>query len=118
MFSIILKIILCSSLLITVYYLFLEKEKMYRFNRFFLLFSLAFSYLVPFISITTELPKPIDHSKLVFEESTQQALNLSLKQENFNWATVIWIVYGSITLAFLIKALISMFQLKGLKGKK
>ena len=51
----ILKIILCSGLLLLVYFLFLEKEKMYRFNRLYLLFSIALSITVPFI--TFQIPK-------------------------------------------------------------
>src|SRR5688572_3861941 len=45
-----IKMALCSALMLTAYFLFLEKAKMYRFNRFYLLFSLLFSLLVPFIS--------------------------------------------------------------------
>jgi beta-lactamase regulating signal transducer with metallopeptidase domain len=37
--------------LLAVYYLFLEKEKMHVFNRFYLLFSLTFSLIIPFITI-------------------------------------------------------------------
>lgn len=50
----IIKMILCSGLFFLVYFLFLEKEKMYRFNRFYLLFSFAFSLLIPFITIKFE----------------------------------------------------------------
>lgn len=48
----ILKSTFCLALMLAMYFLFLEKEKMYRFNRFYLLFSIVFSYLVPFNSIT------------------------------------------------------------------
>lgn len=42
---------ICASLLLAVYCLLLEKEKMHRFKRLYLLLSLAFSLIVPFISI-------------------------------------------------------------------
>ena len=45
-----IKMALCSALMLTAYYVILEKAKMYRFNRFYLLFSLLFSLLVPFIT--------------------------------------------------------------------
>ncbi|KQS33915.1 M56 family metallopeptidase [Dyadobacter sp. Leaf189] len=45
------KSILCSGILIAVYHLFLEREKMLHFNRAYLLLSLAFSLSVPLISI-------------------------------------------------------------------
>ncbi len=44
---------LCSGLLLMVYKLFLEKEKMHRFKRFYLLLAIVFSYSVPFIEIHT-----------------------------------------------------------------
>lgn len=37
MITYLLKSIVCSGLLLGVYFLFLEKEKMHRFNRFYLL---------------------------------------------------------------------------------
>ncbi|WP_439481036.1 M56 family metallopeptidase [Cyclobacterium plantarum] len=54
-----IKIILCSALLILVYKALLEKERMHRFNRAYLLGSLAFSILVPFFTFnqgTQHLP--------------------------------------------------------------
>jgi bla regulator protein blaR1 len=51
MITYILKTILCSSILILIYYLFLEREKMYRFNRFYLLFSILFSFIIPLATI-------------------------------------------------------------------
>lgn len=51
MITYILQMTICASLLLAVYYLLLEKEKMHRFKRLYLLFSLAFSLVVPFISI-------------------------------------------------------------------
>lgn len=117
MFYIFLKIILCSSLLIGVYHLLLEKEKMYQFNRFFLLFSLAFSYSVPFISITTKAPVSKGNPQLIFEETAQQILSHPVEQEDFNWINVIWVLYAIITLALLVKALISITKIFRIKGE-
>jgi hypothetical protein len=51
MITYIIKFIICSGLLLGVYRAFLSNERLYRFNRFYLLFSLVFSLAVPFISI-------------------------------------------------------------------
>jgi beta-lactamase regulating signal transducer with metallopeptidase domain len=114
---ILLKIILCSSLLIAVYYLFLQKEKMYQFNRFYLLFSLIFSYTVPFISIKTETPKPANRLQTTIE-ATRQVLDLTPTQESLNWTTIVWIFYGIVTLILLIKGVIAVLKIKTLKGEK
>ena len=46
-----IKSTLTLIVLLFVYYVFLEKEKIHVFNRFYLLFSLVFSMVIPFITI-------------------------------------------------------------------
>lgn len=111
------KIILCSSLLLAGYYLFLQKEKMYGFNRFYLLFSLVFSYTVPFISIQSETSKPSNRLQTTIE-ATQQIIDITPKQESFNWINLIWIIYGTVTLIFLIRTILSYLKIKNLNGEK
>jgi bla regulator protein blaR1 len=56
-----IKVIFCSAFLLFFYLLFLEKEKIHHFNRFYLLLSLAFSILAPLLPIHFQtLPVPID----------------------------------------------------------
>lgn len=55
----IFKVILCSGLFLLVYSVFLEKEKMHRFNRFYLLFSILFSLVLPFITIHINNDTPL-----------------------------------------------------------
>jgi len=51
--------ILCSGVLLLVYRVFLRNENLYRFNRFYLLFSLVFSLIVSFITICVpQMPLP------------------------------------------------------------
>lgn len=58
--SYLIKMTLCAFLLLAVYFLFLEKENMHRFKRFYLIGSLVFSLLVPFISLElSSTPFPI-----------------------------------------------------------
>jgi bla regulator protein blaR1 len=49
-----IKVILCSALLLLVYFLFLEKEKMHRFNRFYLLFSIVAAFIIPLITLPVQ----------------------------------------------------------------
>ena len=46
-----LKTILCSGIFYGFYFLFLEKEKMHRFNRFYLLITLILSFSIPLITL-------------------------------------------------------------------
>ena len=58
---------LTLGLLLLLYSLVLEKEKMHRFNRFFLLFALLFSMGIPFITIThyTETVEAIPETNIL-----------------------------------------------------
>ncbi len=47
-----IKTVLCSALLLAVYLLLLEKENMHRFNRFYLLVTMALSLVIPIIVIS------------------------------------------------------------------
>ena len=56
MITYIVKTLLCAAVLFLIYILLLEREKMHRFNRFYLLFSIVFSLTVSFITIKTPSP--------------------------------------------------------------
>lgn len=118
MLTIILKIILCSSIFIAVYYFALEKEKMYRFNRFYLLGSLILSYIIPFITISVRAPETEARPQIIIEEATQQMAFIQPEQESFDWIYVLWGVYAAITLFLLIKSILAVLSIRQLKGKK
>lgn len=60
---------LCLGLLLVFYHLFLEREKMHQFNRFYLLGSVLFSFLAPLFVIYVE-PKEIIEVPLVTKATT------------------------------------------------
>ncbi len=66
-----LKSTLCLLLLLAIYQLFLEREKMHQFNRYYLLGSILFAFLVPLYTIYTKA------TALVFE--TYPIQNLALE---------------------------------------
>ena len=114
--TVILKIILCSLLLIAIYYLFLQREKMFRFNRFYLLFALIFSYTIPFVKIN--LPSISEKkSQLIFEEvTTQQLIQKANQTSDFNYMNLILIIYFLISFALIIRSLMSIRKILKLKG--
>jgi len=65
MTSYIIKSILCSGILLLIYHLFLEKEKMHRFNRFYLIGSLLFALVIPMLTIELE-SEPIRESSSAY----------------------------------------------------
>jgi len=118
--TIVLKIIICSGILLGCYYLFLAKEKTFVFNRFFLIFALVFSYAVPFITIKTQQQAPAE--KILFQqEEIQQTISYSpiiVPQETFDYSSLILPVYLLISGVLLGKFLFSIYKIKRLKGNK
>ncbi len=102
-----------ATILFVVYQLFLEKEKMHRFNRFYLLTSLLFSLLIPFISIeiieeiTTPVAAPIPMS---FSGGT-----MVIAEETNYLEQIVWGIYLLVTaiLTFrFTRNIITFYQLK------
>lgn len=118
MLVVILKIILCSSFFIAFYYLFLEKEKMHKFNRYYLLCSLILSYAIPFITITMPSQEITTRPQLIIEATTQQIVSLQTQQTAFNWLNLLWVVYGGISIFLLTRSLLAFYAIKKIRGKK
>ncbi|MPS74591.1 MAG: hypothetical protein E2590_15770 [Chryseobacterium sp.] len=112
----IFKIILCSSLLIGIYYLLLQREKMFRFNRFYLLFALAFSYVIPFVKIN--LPAVSQQKKqLIFDEiPTQQLIQNTTQASQFDWMNLIFAASVIVSVSLIIKSIISIRKIISMKG--
>jgi beta-lactamase regulating signal transducer with metallopeptidase domain len=95
--------------LLAVYYLFLEKEKIHVFNRFYLLFSLIFSMVIPFITIEViqEITQPtvnpgniqiLQGSAIVMEETNYLAIGL-------------WSLYAVVTFILAIRFLSNIIKI-------
>nr|WP_315155338.1 M56 family metallopeptidase [uncultured Flavobacterium sp.] len=104
---------IAATILLVVYQLFLEKEKMHQFNRIYLLLSLIFSLLIPFISIevieeiTTPVAAPIPMS---FSGET-----MVIAEETNYLEQIVWGIYVLVTaiLTFrFIRNIVTFDQLK------
>ena len=67
----VISFILCSGLLLLVYRAFLSNENLYRFNRFYLLFSLVFSLAVPFVTINAPAITLPDWGKVISQPAAK-----------------------------------------------
>ena len=116
--TLILKIILSSCLLIGFYYLFLECERIFKFNRAFLLSSLMFAYAIPLIPFNTPFATT-DKTNLIIGEPLQNLQQINIAQtSSFEWTTILLIVYATISILFLIKFIYAIIKIKLLKGQK
>lgn len=64
------RMILCSGILLGVYHLLLKSERMFRFNRWYLLLAMVFSFCVPRISLPILPAGSNEQAHMLVEEAT------------------------------------------------
>lgn len=98
---ILLKIILCSTLFIALYKAILENERMFRFNRFYLLFTLNAAVVIPFITFTHAVESiqiPVQYLEIV---SSQNAIQVNQPNESaISLETGLWLFMESVFYIF------------------
>ncbi|GMQ24963.1 hypothetical protein Aoki45_16450 [Algoriphagus sp. oki45] len=113
-----LKSVLCLLLLLLFHRLFLQKEVLHRFNRFYLLAAVLGSFFIPLITFEIEKEVPLPPvSEVVFSDesystdfpttptSTEMAPVSSSPKAEIPWTAIAWAVYFSGVLIFLIRFL-------------
>ena len=99
MIDFLLKSTLSLTLLYAVYVLLLEREKMHHFNRFYLLFGLAFSLLIPFLTFEIYVESVAVAVQNNFQDNTQTLpLSNQVITEKTNYIPLIlWTIYALVT---------------------
>ena len=95
--------------LLAVYYFFLEKEKIHIFNRFYLLFSLVFSMVIPFITIEViqEIAQPT-----VNPENIQILQGNAVILEETNYLAIgLWSLYAVVTLVLALRFISNIIKI-------
>ena len=113
MIAYLLKVLLCSGSMLLFYHLVLAREKMFRFNRFFLLSSLILSLAVPLVPVEIFTKQayftPPPSAALLAEQGTQVSYSVSLlpqptlpTENGLSWmiATVYIIIFGGLMARF------------------
>jgi len=108
--------ILCLAILLLVYLLFLEKEKMHRFNRWYLLGSIVFACIVPLISFTVpseSLPILQDnYFEIIVSGHNQPDQNILIQKEATDYVTpALWVVYLLTAFLLLIRFTRNIYRL-------
>jgi hypothetical protein len=113
-------------MLYAVYSLLLEKEKMHRFKRMYLLLSLVFSLTIPLVAVNLSVPQLSENIAVFYNENSIEAKmadnptqeNNAEKMPYFaslpsetNYSMIILSLYGLITVFFLFRLLRNNFQM-------
>ena len=90
------------GVLLLAYHFLLEKEKMHQFNRFYLLFSLVFSFVIPFITIEViqKIATPIIQKNSPIQINKESIVFVS---ETNYLPIILWSIYGLVTLFLTIR---------------
>lgn len=115
----IIKSILCSGILISVYFIFLQKEKMHQFNRFYLLIALPLFLIIPLLTIELSEETPIVQNIPSLEEFVAIPLTaiVSLNEpqpiETEHSYLPIFLLYGYllISLSLLLRSSNNLFKI-------
>lgn len=119
MLTIVLKMILCSGILLALYHLVLVKERTFIFNRFYLISALLFSFSIPFATIETkQVAKEIPETVFVGEIEQPILQTVIVQQESFDYTKALLIAYCIISGILILKIGYSVIKIKKLKGRK
>jgi beta-lactamase regulating signal transducer with metallopeptidase domain len=102
MIDFIIKSTLSLSVLLAVYHILLEKEKIHQFNRFYLLFSLIFSLSIPFITIEViqESISPLIRKATIKPGEP----TITVIDDSMNYLLVsLWVIYAIIASALITR---------------
>ena len=108
---------ICMGVLYLVYLVFFRKNSMFSVNRFFLLFSLVFSIIVPFVEIDYQPIAPgIKTFYLVADEGYVMEKFLQLNQsaheiKQVNYSSFIWGLYFVVAMLLFIRMVFSLLGL-------
>lgn len=118
--------IFCLAAFYSVYWFLLRKEKSFLFSRIFLLSGVIFSFIIPFVSITSLFNKKIestftsmtDGGSFISAINTTYLVDKStsiLPQQNqFQPAEILLSLYALVAVILLIKILIGLIKLRKL----
>jgi bla regulator protein blaR1 len=111
MIAYLIKFILCSGFLYSFYKIFLERESMYKINRFYLMFSLIFALIAPLYKI--EVPLTAQQTNISPELLAWIMNNPEFieQQNGFNFGELLNIVYIIIGVLLLARFSYNLYEL-------
>jgi TonB family protein len=124
--SFVINYIIRSGISVGLLYLFfvafLDKEKMHKFNRFYLLASLIFSFVVPLLTLPVLIPSTSIISVLDFPDFTDNNLQsqaITLPQSGqLNIGLALWSFYFIISSVLLIRFFSNLVRLEIMRLRK
>jgi len=110
----VIKAMLCQVVLFLYYYFFLAKEKMLRFNRYYLVFALFFSVIIPMIKIPVYFPTAVNFSLIIFGDhplTSKSAEQLPMLEDSVIISNGLSLIYIAVLLLFIFRMIRNLFRI-------
>ncbi|MCH5719983.1 M56 family metallopeptidase [Niabella hibiscisoli] len=104
----------CSAVLYAYYYCFLRNEKFHQYNRFYLLFAMALSLLLPLLKIPV-IVNDTNSNPIYKFVSTGEMVVVTAASKEFDYTALLYIFYGCVVLWMffrLLKAISHIIHIK------
>ncbi len=121
MLTYILKMVVCSVLLFVYYQLFLRNKQFHHYNRFYLLFAVGLSFLIPFINIDFLIQSDNERIGRLLDlvyasQQSQQVILISTDAAvSVSWQSIVYILLALVSallLLFVFIRIIKIFRLR------
>lgn len=131
--ELIFKTICCSAVFIGFYHLVLQREKMFRFNRIYLLVTLVLTFTIPFmelgfrefqtvsldeIFVQTELPKTQNipsvsiQNSIPVHDAASNTVSVDAPKFERNWIQILMVMGAVVSLILLVRFILNLIRLR------
>ena len=111
MIDFLIKSSVCLLVFLTFYHLILEREKTHRFNRFYLLFTLIISLVIPFLTYEIIEIIPVQASEPIFIPEFENIATTTIVEKVNYIPMLLWSLYGITTTLFLFHFVKNIWKL-------
>ncbi|WP_114793160.1 M56 family metallopeptidase [Niabella yanshanensis] len=115
MLTYIIQMIACSGVLYTYYHFFLRNEKFHQYNRFYLLFAIACSLIVPLIKVPVFVKTEMMSNTLYYLMTTEDNVVVTV-ETGFNWRLLLYVVYTLISITLISRLIVSIRKIFFIKA--
>ncbi|WP_114793161.1 M56 family metallopeptidase [Niabella yanshanensis] len=109
-----LQMIACSGILYGYYHFFLRNEKFHQYNRFYLLFAMALSLLLPLLKIPVIVSETNNNPIYNFVSSGETVV-VTAAAKRFAYTQLLYVFYGCVVLWMLFRLLKAVFHIISIK---
>src|SRR6218665_282433 len=109
------KMILCSAVMFAYYLLFLKDKTFHHYNRFYLLFLVIISLVLPLVKVSYFTIETDKNLYLLLSQLNQN----QLKTINYDITiySVFYTIIGVVSVALLVKLLVGIFRIQSIKNR-